>query len=337
MRIAVCFNQPDSQLPDAVDIHAEVGLVTEMLQSLGHTFRLFPFQINQNVQAESLQGLRAYAPEVVFNLVESYGDDPRIQAEVAGWWESLKIPYTGCPAEALLTTTDKTLAKVRLIQAGINTPPWQIYDNEPFTVSIPPPWICKPAWEDASVGINDQAVVYEHTLLLERLRLLSGQHPGQPLLVETFIDGREFNVSLLEAEDQTVEAMPPAELVFQSWPAEKPRIVNYAAKWIPDSLEYIQIQRSFEITAALSKKLNTVARKCWKVFRLRGYARIDCRQDRDGRLYVIEINANPGIAPDSGFIAATARKGHAPAEVIRRILAAARNTFSRKVGAVPCL
>ena len=124
---------------------------------------------------------------------------------------------------------------------------------------------------------------------------------------ERYIEGREFNQAVLAGE-----LLPMAEIRFVEFPDDKLRIVDFRAKWEEDSFEYTHTLRSFDFAAAdqpLLEELRAVARRCWDVFGLSGYARVDFRVDGDNRPWVLEINANPCLSPDSGFYAAAERAG----------------------------
>ena len=129
-----------------------------------------------------------------------------------------------------------------------------------------------------------------------------------PCFAEQFIEGREFNLAVLGTPDGPI-VLPPAEIDFTSFPLGKPRIVGYNAKWVSDSLEYRSTPRRFPCAPGsedfeLGQQLAALTRRCWDVFVLRGYARVDFRVDHDGNPWILEINANPCLSPDAGFVAA---------------------------------
>ncbi|MEJ2245723.1 MAG: D-alanine--D-alanine ligase [Acidobacteriota bacterium] len=131
-----------------------------------------------------------------------------------------------------------------------------------------------------------------------------------------------FELSLL-ARDDGVQVLPAAEILFEAFPPDKPRIVGYDAKWETGSFEYWNTPRNFDFPASqatLIERLGDISRRCWDIFNLRGYARIDFRIDRDSNPWVIEINANPCISPDAGFVAASDRAGISYDSMIERIL-----------------
>jgi D-alanine-D-alanine ligase len=146
---------------------------------------------------------------------------------------------------------------------------------------------------------------------------------GKPFFAERFVDGREFNLSLL---GNAPEVLPPAEIDFSAFPAAKPRIVGFGAKWTEASFEFQNTPRIFDFSAAdrpLIRRLTDLAVECWKLFGLQGYARVDFRVDTAGQTWILEVNTNPCIAPTSGFAAAVARAGMSYDNGIQRIVEAA--------------
>src|SRR5262249_27458588 len=157
--------------------------------------------------------------------------------------------------------------------AGIATPDWSDPGDMPGFAG---PYIVKSCWEHASIGIDDASVVADREKLPALIRRRQRRHGGE-WFVERYVEGREFNLSLL-ASEQGVELLPPAEMCFVGYPAGKPRIVNYAAKWDEAAFEFHATQRRFDFAADdrdLLVGLDSVARACWRLFGLRGYARVD--------------------------------------------------------------
>ena len=145
---------------------------------------------------------------------------------------------------------------------------------------------------------------------------------GGACLAEAYIDGREFNLSLL-ADEGGPEVLPPAEIRFDGYPPGKVRVVGYRSKWKEGTFEFANTPRTFEFPAEdvpLLSQLKELARRCWKIFDLRGYARVDFRVDGEGRPWILEVNANPCLSPDAGFSAATLRAGLTFPDVLCRII-----------------
>jgi D-alanine-D-alanine ligase len=177
-------------------------------------------------------------------------------------------------------------------------------------------------WEHASIGIDEGSVVEAPHKAAMVARRRQRRYGGE-WFAERYIEGREFNLSLLGGPDG-VELLPPAEMLFLGYPANKRRIVDYAAKWHVGSFEFCNTVRRFDFGAdeqPLLTELEAIAKSCWRLFGLRGYARVDCRVDAAGRPWVLEVNVNPCLSPDAGFAAAAERRGLDRAEAVRRIVA----------------
>ena len=318
-RVAILHGAvPADAAPDEQDVLVEVDTVRAGLETLGHAPVAVPLGLDLEAARRRLAQLK---PAFVFNLVESVDGEGRLIHLGPSLLEALGLPYTGSPAEAVLLTSKKTLAKRLLRDAGIDTPPWM----EPGSEQAPGfggPYIVKSVWEHASIGIDSGSIVADPGKVAPLIRRRRRRFGGE-WFVERFVAGREFNLSLLAASGG-VEVLPPAEIDFVDYPAHKPRIVDYAAKWHPESFEFRSTPRRFDFPEPdrpLLDRLASLARACWTLFSLRGYARVDFRVDAAGRPWVLEININPCLSPDAGFAAATARAGLDPAAVIERIVA----------------
>jgi D-alanine-D-alanine ligase len=273
----------------------------------------------------ALRRLQQVAPELVFNLVESVQGKGQFIHLAPTLLDYLQLPYTGARTTALFLTSNKVLAKHHLQAASIATPPWvEGVAGLRAGTGFPFPAIIKSVWEHASIGLDDRAVVFDAGRLGEELEQRRRSSQGD-CFVEAYIEGREFNAALLAGEPGP-EVLPLAEIRFVDFPRGRPRVVGYRAKWDKDSFEYEHTPRCFDFPAedrVVLTRLADIARQCWKVCDLRGYARVDFRVDREGRPWVLEINANPCISPDSGLVAAAERAGIGYDAMIARIIRAA--------------
>jgi D-alanine-D-alanine ligase len=262
----------------------------------------------------------------VVNLVESPPGRPGFQCEAAAAFERLGLRVTGSPAAIIRATTDKESTRRNLANHGVAVAPGGLLDPDRPEIleTVPPPWILKPALEDASLGLDDGAVTSDRTEAVARARDLERRFGGQEILVEHLLPGREFNIAILDG-DSGPEVLPPAEMTFVDFPPERPRILGWEAKWDQSSFAYRNTVRVFldNAESELGAELTSIARRAWAACGLAGYGRVDIRLDEDGIPCVLEVNANPCISPDAGFAAATAAAGIEPTEVVRRILAAA--------------
>lgn len=325
MRIAVLHNDvPDTAPPDEKDALLQAEAVRAALLALGHETTLIPFPMDIRQVIEKFSLMR---PDGVFNLVESVGGQGRFIHLAPAVLDALSIPYTGSPTSAIFLTSHKLEAKRRLRSAGLPTPPWHSTGDVPADVPVPGvPFIIKSVWEHASIGLGDDSIIgamdaRELQVELERRK----EQLGGEAFAEWYIDGREFNLSLLEGKEG-VSVLPPAEILFRDFPVDKPRIVGYRAKWDEGAHEYHNTPRSFDFPAedkGLLERLKTLSRSCWDLFGLRGYARVDFRVDRKGAPWILEINANPCLTPDSGFVAAAEEGRLTYPELISEILGGA--------------
>jgi len=303
--------------PDELDTLVQVSQIGQALERLGHTVQARPF-------AGDLVDLAAFLSgngfDLVFNLVETFHGS-RFLHTIPLLCDRLGFNFTGGNANSLYLTGDKLLAKRLLRLAAIPTPDW-IDGNDPSLWSsfIGERLIVKPKDEEASVGIVDDSVFICRTVgeLIERREDAHMHH----MMVERFIEGREFNISMLSDHGKP-RILPIAEMEFIDYPVGKPKIVGYEAKWIEESFAYGHTIRSFascQNSPELDHKLRDIARSCWHLFDCSGYARVDLRVDSEGDPYVLEVNMNPCIAQDSGFIAACAQEGLSYGQVLEHIV-----------------
>lgn len=311
---AVILHNPvgEGDDPSTSDVLAQVDLVVAGLEALEIT--------HQALAVPDWKPWLVLSPEpgtVVFNLMEAPPGVPHVHPAAAAALELLSLPFTGSQAGALWLTTDKLATRALLAAEGFPVAPGGRLDPE-ILDRLPGPWILKPACEDASLGLEGDPVCSTREEALARAKALQERFPGQNVLVETYLTGRELNVSMLAGE-----ILPVAEIVFEDFPVGMSRVVGYEAKWQEDSFAYVHTARRFPedpADAGLLERVRKIAEAAWRVCGLRGYARIDFRLDEDGNPYVLEVNANPCLAADAGFMAAAAKAGLAPRDVIRRIL-----------------
>jgi D-alanine-D-alanine ligase len=330
MHVVILHNavSPDASAADR-DVLVQADAVSGALEHLGHRQSRIAATLDLSTLRSQLLALR---PDVVFNLVESLDGSDWLAFLVTGLLDSLCFPYSGAPTEALMLTNHKLRAKELLTRAGLPTPAWftnRSRRREQVTCSLAPAfqpgttYLLKAVWQHASLGMDDDCIVKPGTQ--DNLRSLLSAHADRlacPCFAEQYIDGREFNLSLL-ASPEGVQVLPPAEIDFGAFPSGKPRIVGCDAKWNEGSFEFRHTPRTFDIPdsdRSLVSAISAAARDCWYLFGLAGYARVDFRVDAEGHPWILEINANPCLSPDAGFAAALERAGIPIAEATARIL-----------------
>lgn len=314
-KCCILFNQPrEGALPDELDVLDQVEFIGQNLTDLG--FEIYRKGITLNFMSE-VAGLADDKPDFVFNLVESINNKGELSYFIPALLNMYAIPYTGNPLEAMFITTSKALTNKALRNAGINNPDG--YFPSQYKSLVPGNcYIIKPVWEDGSLGITaDSVFTYEHGYE-KKFKGFDDTH----WLIEDYIDGKEYNISVLAGKDGP-EVMPPAEMVFHNFGEDRPKIVDFKAKWESDSFEFENTIREFpgqNLSPVLKEKIMKAARQCWHVFGLKGYARVDMRVDKNDNPFVIEVNANPCMSPDSGLVAAITEAGIPFPVVLQRII-----------------
>lgn len=271
-------------------------------------------------------------PDVVFNLVELYKDQPRLEMSFTGIMELLNVTYTGAPPLALGTCQNKTLTKRILSSMGIRTPRYKIIKtmDRSFRLGLHYPLIVKPALEDASVGIDNDSIVYNVDTLKKRVEYVFNSF-NQPALVEEFITGRELNVAVFGDKNPIV--LPISEIDFSKMPENLHPIVSFQAKWDPMHVAY---HKTIPICpAVLPDKIRDEAEKmalnCFKSVGCRDYARVDMRLSKaDNKLYVLEVNPNPDLTEDAGFMRSANNAGYSYKKTLKMIVDFA---YERKLSA----
>jgi D-alanine-D-alanine ligase len=320
-KVAIVYNEP---VPSHYDLKEEKAAVENILGSVkavhqallesGYDVVELPLVPPLKRAREELKGLTA---DLVFNLFEGFWDHPETEAVVTKIISGLGIPYTGCPPAILALALDKAKTKALLEKAGFATPRYQLLSPETLAeFHLSYPCIVKPCGEDASHGLSEESVVYDFAALEKQVRLISSLF--RRVLVEEFIDGPEFNATVLGDAEGTV--LPVSEIVYLL-PAGMPRILTFAAKWEPDSL-YFQGSQAVcpaQIPVGERESIAETARAAfWRLCR-RGYARVDMRAGRGGQLNIIEVNPNPDISPGSGAALQAGTAGMSYAKFIDRI------------------
>lgn len=303
--------------PDEQDTLVQVSQIGSALRRLGCDVCTLAFDGNLSTLEATL---RKKPADLLFNVVETFWGS-RFLHTIPLLCAQLGIPITGGNASSLFLTGDKLLAKRLMQLKDIPTPRW-VDDSEYNTLSsfLGRTLICKPREEEASVGITDDSVFTCNTS--DELRIRCNDAIHRKMIIEEYIEGRECNISIASFNG-FVRVFPIAEMIFTDYPEGKPHIVGYEAKWDEQSFAYHHTIRSFAFVQGepiLSRRLEELVLSCWQLFDCSGYGRVDLRIDREGNPFVLEINMNPCLTDDSGFIAACAEASMSYDEVIRMII-----------------
>lgn len=324
MNIAICFNRVPPRLlkGEAADRLSEEGAEVEALavhrtlEELGHRPILLP--LGDDI-AGFIADLRAAAPEVVFNLCEGFWGDSRKEMHVAALLELLGVAFTGASPLVLGLTQDKVRTKELLLHHHLPTPRYFLAnpgEPSPAGADLVYPLFVKPRGEDASLGVTADSVVGTERELRQRIDYIH-QTYRQGALVEEYIEGREINAAVLG--DGPGQVLPLSEIVFH--PGLPRAIVSYDGKWREESAEFAGTEPvcPAPLPPREASLVREVASRACRHLGCREYARVDMRL-RDGIPYILEVNANPDIAPEAGLARAAGVAGIDYPQLIARIL-----------------
>jgi D-alanine-D-alanine ligase len=322
-KVVVLHNLPgkDREASD-VGVIEEVEDVSQACRTLGYaTSRL-------GVDGTNLWGhLQHIASDrtstVVFNLCEGLDGVARHEFVVAGLMDLSRVYFTGSTALTLACCLDKWVAKSVLRSAGIPVPKGCVYSQVPKRTDPPGlafPAIAKPLREDGSLGLSDRSVVSSFPRLREQVAWLLETF-RQPVLVESYLPGREFNVGVV-GDCRSPKALPPAEIRFVGYEGTAPRVLTHAAKWDTGSDDDLRTQPvcPADINEDLAARLRELAERSFTAVGCRDYARVDFRLDSVDLPQVIEVNPNPDIARSAGLARAVRASGRTYEDLIAEIL-----------------
>ncbi|MFA5513526.1 MAG: ATP-grasp domain-containing protein [Sphaerochaetaceae bacterium] len=317
-KIIILYDKTEENAPlDELDTLIQAEQIEKVLTELKYSVRKVVFDGNlQNLELLLLKE----KPILVFNLVETYYKS-RFLHLIPLLCEKLNIKVSGGSANSLYLSGDKLFAKKLMEKTNIPTPPY-IKNSEKWELEffIGKTMIAKPKDEEASVGITDDSIFCCSTIEELQNKFCISKKENQ--LLELYIEGKEVNVSAT-TKNGTLEILPMAEMVFTDYPVDKPKIVTYEAKWVEDSFAYKNTVRSFDFekeNPVLAAKIKEIVKISWELFDCRGYVRFDFRVDEKGNPYLLELNVNPAISKDSGYVAASLAKGYSYSQTIENIV-----------------
>lgn len=295
----------------------EFEYIAKKLRKVG--FNAYTLNIKDKIEL-LIDDLKEKRPDVIFNFVEIFKDEPQYEMNVVGIYELLGIPYTGAPAMALANCQSKIFVKRLLRSKGIGTPRFFIIrkPKQRYKHNLSFPLMVKPSLEDASVGIENESIVTDNRQLKNRIEYIL-KYFHQPVLVEEYISGRELNVAVLG--DKRLRALPISEIDFSKMPDNLYNIVSYQAKWDPHHESYHKTipKCPAKLPKKVEKEAKEIAISAFKIMGCRDYARIDMRLSKENKLYVLEVNPNPDLTDGAGFMRSAGATGLSYAQALKRI------------------
>jgi D-alanine-D-alanine ligase len=235
--------------------------------------------------------------DLIFNVCERINDSSLLEPHSAAFLDILQIPYTGSNPMTLGLCLDKIRVKQLLEYYEIPTPNWDcVYarDDE-LEDGLRFPLIVKPADTDNSIGITNDSVVTNKKQLDRQIEYVL-EELGRPALIEEYIEGDEYDVSII-GNDETLRVLPLNRSNFSSMPEGYWHIYAYDAKWKDKKNPYRHIKQ--ECPAKIPKKLNSLITEisidAYNILDCHDYGRVELRVDADGNPFVLELNPNPSI------------------------------------------
>lgn len=303
-------------------VEEEMMLIVRSLETRGHVVSCVNIQDDFG---RMLGAIQEQKPDLVMNLVEFFANDPENEHYVPSVFELLGVPYTGNTPLSLSLCQKKPQAKALMAAQGVPTPRGVVIEvgsarQVPADMRLP--MIVKPAYDDASGGIDTGSVVHDRAQLAARIAKLHTEN-RQAALVEEYIEGREIHCAILGDR-----ALPLYEMEFKGGVDEHgkplPRIITYRAKWDPYSRDHHAVEGKCpveDLAPEVVKYISDTALAAYRALGCRDYARVDMRLDtQTGEVFVLEVNPNPDLAASCAFAASAAADGRDYAEMICEIV-----------------
>ena len=306
----------ESEEPKSYDI--VVDQVAAALRKKGH--RASIFGVHDDLR-KLVTGLARRKTDLVFNLLESFGDNLGGDVAVAGVLDLLNLRYTGGGPGELYLRQDKGLAKKVFAFENILYPHFAVFSQEAdfeTAGNLRMPLFVKPLTADASIGIDGDSLVRDTVSLMKRVIAIH-EKVKDSALVEEYIEGREFYVGVLGNREPV--AFPPIEMDFSGMPEGMPHVAGTKAKWKKNSAEYKGTKSVLaDVPDELRAKLQKAALDAYRALRVRDYGRVDLRLTETGEIYVIEVNASCYLEAESEFATAAQAMGIEFPDLVGRIV-----------------
>ncbi|MEP6992155.1 MAG: hypothetical protein ABJA80_14575 [bacterium] len=312
MKIAILFDGASADVAAAADL-AILGTVDAVELSLGGEGNEI-VRLPVHPDAKWIERLRRARVDLVFNLCESIDGVAALEPPVISVLELLNLPYTGSSSWTAALCLRKHVINAALERAGVPVPKFAVMRRGGAVPSVGFPAICKPAAEDASIGIEQRSVVRTTRALTERVDAMLGR--WDEVLVQRYVEGREVNVGILGDA-----VLPIAEIDFGSMPKGMWRIVTYRSKWEDGCDEDLGSapRCPARLPASVASQVRRIAVAAWRIAGGSGYGRVDLRIDDRGKPWVLEVNANPDISPDAGLARMARVAGIEYGALVRRV------------------
>jgi D-alanine-D-alanine ligase len=325
VKIGITYNlrRANDEHDEEFDMPHTIEALSEVFKNNGHeTVKLgYGPGIIKRISEEGV--------DFVFNIAEGSGTRNR-ESYVPAILEMLGIPYSGSDPLTLGLALDKILAKKIAVSAGIPVPRYRVI-NKPSDIAgiereLTFPLITKPAWEGSSKGIYNSSKVSSVSELERNIAVLSEKYPGEPVIAEEYIAGREITVGVIGNGSPRVLGL--MEVVNKVNPGED---FFYSLEVKRDWKNLVDYECPARLTPVLENNIKKYALRAFSEFGCKDIARIDFRVSGDGKPFLLELNPLPGLSPEYADLVIMAKKqGIAYGEIVLAVLKSALSRFNRE-------
>ena len=269
-----------------------------------------------------LDEVKDFKPGVIFNLVEMFNNKTHFDKNVGALLEMIGLPYTGASSDALFVCNNKALSKKILRFHRLRVARFYTFYRghriwRPRTIKLPA--IIKPLCEEASRGISQASVVDNENAFVERIKFIQ-DNMKMDAIAEEYIEGRELYVTVMG--HKRLKVLPARELKFGQLPEDEPRVATYKAKWDDNYRDRWGIKSVFagKLANGVEERINEVCKRAYRALNMHSYIRFDIRVTSEGKVYIIEPNANPCIAKIDEVAQSAEKIGMSYEQLIRKIV-----------------
>ena len=306
---------------EEIDVFRSEYNVYSALCRLGHDVR--PLGIDDRL-SELRETVKEWKPHIVFNFLQEFAGITGYDQHVVSYLELLRQRYTGCNPRGLTLSRDKVLTKQVLAWHRIATPAFHLFPygsrfKAPRKGKLDFPLFVKSATEDASLGISQASIVRDMAQLRERVEFIH-EHVQSDALVEEYIEGRELYIGVLG--NQRLTTLPVWEMDFGTVAEKSAGIATRRVKWdhAYQKRHGIDTGPAKDLSSADNDRLAKLAKRIYRGLHMSGYARLDLRMREDGKVFLLEANANPDLTYGEDLAESAAAVGMNYDKLIARIV-----------------
>jgi D-alanine-D-alanine ligase len=329
MKVALVYNGDEGSIPDHAEDRGSTNDLMAMLRQISRALRSIGYQVTLLALKHDVPAfqrrLRRLNPDVIFNQYEDVVHGALYEMRVAALMQMMGYPMTGSPPLALGLYRYKGMAASLLQGAGVPIPGQtalieRVKDVDGRRWRFP--LIAQPSQEHSGIGLDRTAVLHSKSALRRRVSDLLRTY-FQPALVQSFLPGREFNVSIVGG--RRLRVLPLAEVDYSKLPEGIPPIMSYAAKFIENSEEYrkTSVICPAVVDPDLAREISSTALRAFRAVGLWGYGRVDIRLDENNQPCVLEVNCNPCIEEGVALARSAAQAGMSYPDLLDLIIRAA--------------